>query len=228
MPRHPRPVLADVPLHITQRGNNRLKCFFGDGDFEVYLDLLQRAAELAHCEVHAYVLMTNHVHLLVSSSNTNGPAKLMKSLGERYVQYVNRRYARTGTLWEGRYRSCLVQSERYLMICQRYIELNPVRAQLVSHPADYPWSSYRRNAHGEGRAVITPHELYGRLGFDPVSREIAYRAMFKNALPEKTINKIRRATDSNNALGSPRFTERMACKLELPFLSRVNGRPQKQ
>src|SRR4051812_33386562 len=117
MSRYPRPIVPNVPLHITQRGNNRLPCFFGAADFVVYLDLLRNAASESSCRVHAFVLMTNHVHLLVSPRESEGPATLMKSLGERYVQYVNRRYGRTGTLWEGRYRSCLVQCERYLMEC---------------------------------------------------------------------------------------------------------------
>ncbi|MDB5936693.1 MAG: transposase, partial [Massilia sp.] len=149
MARAPRPVLPDVPLHITQRGNNRLNCFFGEIDYLVYLELLRAAAQDASCDLHAYVLMTNHVHLLITPKDERGPASLMKSLGERYVQYVNRRYARTGTLWEGRYHSCLVQSERYLMVCQRYIELNPVRAMLADNPARYQWSSFLCNAYGK-------------------------------------------------------------------------------
>lgn len=227
MPRQPRPIIPEVPIHITQRGNNRLQCFFADADFLVYLDLLRIAAQRAGCDVHAYVLMTNHIHLLVTSKHQYGPASMMKALGERYVQYVNRRYARTGTLWEGRYRSCLVQRERYLMVCQRYIELNPVRAQMVAHPADYPWSSYRRNAHGEGSALITPHYLYSNLGADPYSRECAYRALFSDSITIRTINKLRRATNANLALGNKKFTEEMALLLGRPLSAQQGGRPKK-
>lgn len=228
MSRQPRPIIPEVPIHITQRGNNRLRCFFADADFLVYLDLLRIAARRADCDVHAYVLMTNHVHLLVTSKQQRGPAAMMKALGERYVQYVNRRYGRTGTLWEGRYHSCLVQRERYLMVCQRYIELNPVRAQVVAHPADYPWSSYRRNAHGEGSALITPHYLYSNLGADPCSRESAYRALFNDCITIRTINKVRRATNANLALGNKKFTAEMATLLGRPLSVRQGGRPKKK
>lgn len=228
MPRQPRPIIPEVPIHITQRGNNRLKCFFSDTDFLVYLELLLNAALQAGCEVHAYVLMTNHIHLLVSSKDRCGPAALMKSLGERYVQYVNRHHARSGTLWEGRYHSCLVQCERYLMVCQRYIEMNPVRAHMVAHPASYQWSSYRRNALGERDALVTPHELYSRLGEDPNSRECAYRALFDDALTLSTIDEVRRATNGNLALGTKNFTDEMASILGRPLTRQLGGRPKKR
>lgn len=228
MPRQPRPIVAEIPVHIIQRGNNRLKCFFVDADFELYRELLRDAALKADCEIHAYALMTNHVHLLVSSKHDHGPASMMKSLGERYVQYVNRRHARTGTLWGGRYRSCLVQSERYLMVCHRYIELNPVRAEMVTHPADYPWSSYRRNAHGEADPLVTPHYLYGRLGMDDLSRERAYRDLFSEVLPDSTLCAIRKATNGNFSLGNSEFADEMSTKLGRPVVPRQPGRPKKQ
>lgn len=210
MARQPRPVVPDVPLHITQRGNNRLNCFFEHGDYLVYLNLLRTAAYDSICQVHAYVLMTNHVHLLVSPKDERGPSLLMKSLGERYVQYVNRRYSRTGGLWEGRYHSCLVESERYLMVCHRYIELNPVRAGLTIHPVDYPWSSYRRNAHGGDNLLVTPHELYARLGNHAASREDAYRELFKDVLTAERLVELRQATHCNRLLGTQEFKAEMS------------------
>jgi putative transposase len=228
MSRQPRPIIPGVPIHITQRGNNRLKCFFLDADFLVYLDMLGQAARHSACEVHAYVLMTNHVHLLVSSECVQGPALLMKSLGERFVRYVNRRHARTGTLWEGRYHSCLVQCEHYLMVCQRYIELNPVRARMVADPGSYPWSSYRRNAHGESNALVTPHYLYSGLGDNPVSRESAYRELFNDYLSTGALDEVRRATNSNLALGTQQFTDEMANVLGRPLTPRTGGRPKNQ
>jgi putative transposase len=228
MPRHPRPIIPNVPVHITQRGNNRLPCFFSDVDYLVYLSLADTAARKSGCQIHAYALMTNHVHMLVSAKDKGGPASLMKSLGERYVQYVNRRYARSGTLWEGRYRSCLVQQERYLMVCHRYIELNPVRAGIVREPALYAWSSYRRNAHGQRSDLVTPHALYDDLGEDPVSRERAYRALFDERLTVGTLDKVRRATHGNFALGNKKFTENMAKLLGRPITPRESGRPKKQ
>jgi putative transposase len=210
MPRQSRPVVPDIPLHITQRGNNKLPCFFEESDFLVYLKLLHAASIRAECRVHAYVLMRNHVHLLVSPTDAQGPAMLMKSLGERYVQYVNRRHSRTGTLWEGRYHSCLVQSERYLMVCQRYVELNPVRACLVNEPSAYPWSSYLHNAHGQKTEIVAPHELYSRMGHDPASRQSAYRALFEEGLGSDALIQLRRATHGHTALGSPEFIGQFA------------------
>lgn len=209
MPRQARPVIPEIPLHITQRGNNRQSCFFGDSDFLVYLDLLGKAAHHSNCQVHAYALMSNHVHLLISPLNARGPATLMKSLGERYVQYINRRHKRTGTLWEGRYRSCLVQSERYLMICQRYIELNPVRAQMVKHPSEYRWSSYRHNVGSEKNGVVTPHDLYCRLGNGLEACAVAYRALLEETLPSSDVDRIRFATYANGVLGTEEFADDM-------------------
>jgi putative transposase len=225
MPRLPRPVLPQVPLHIIQRGNNRLRCFFGDADYLVYLDLLSICARNAGCQVHAYVMMTNHVHLLITPQTAQAPATMMKALGQRYVQYVNRRYCRTGSLWEGRYRSCLVEHERYLLTCQRYIELNPVRAQMVTHPSNYPWSSYRTNAHGDASEIITPHSVYMRLARHPAAREIAYRKLFDNVLPTRTLNLVRRATNGNYALGNKSFIEAMTKSLGRPVAPRQGGRP---
>ena len=136
MPRRPRVVLPNVPLHLIQRGNNRQACFYADDDYRFYLEWLETYAREAGCAVHAYVLMTNHVHLLLTSSTAGGAGAMMKRLGQRYVQYVNRTYRRSGTLWEGRYRSSLVLEDDYLLACYRYIELNPVRAGIVEHPAD--------------------------------------------------------------------------------------------
>jgi putative transposase len=209
-----------------QRGNNRLRCFFGDSDYLVFLDLLKNCALTAGCRVHAYVMMSNHVHLLVTPGTAGAPAAMMKALGQRYVQYVNRRYCRTGSLWEGRYRSCLVQHERYLLTCQRYIELNPVRAQMVTHPADYRWSSYRANAHGEASEVITPHPVYAALGGHIVAREIAYRELFNAALPTGVLNKVRRATNGNFALGNKGFIDEMAKTLGRTVSPRTGGRPR--
>ena len=137
MPRRPRLILPGVPLHLIQRGNNRQLCFFADEDYQAYLGWLKEYAEKSGCAVHSYVLMTNHVHLLLTPETATSVGQLMKRLGQRYVQYVNRTYRRSGTLWEGRYRSCLTQEEDYLLACSRYIELNPVRANMVAHPADY-------------------------------------------------------------------------------------------
>ena len=161
MPRRARLRIADAPLHIIQRGNNRNACFFADYDYGCYLHHLGELAARHACAIHAYVLMTNHVHLLLTPRGPDGASLLMKHLGQRYVQYVNRVYKRSGTLWEGRFRSSIVQAETYLLRCLRYIELNPVRAGMVDSPGAYRWSSFRANALGERNPLLTPHSVLG-------------------------------------------------------------------
>jgi putative transposase len=210
MPRRPRLVAPDIPLHIIQRGNNRNKCFFENSDYLVYLDLLARGASAAGCRIHAYVLMSNHVHILASPENPGSPGSMMKAVGERYVRYVNQRYNRTGTLWDGRFKSCLVQDDTYLLVCHRYIELNPVRAGMVTDPSLHQWSSHRCNAYGEGNAIITPHPIVSGLGKDDFSRIHAYRGLFAEALPEREIARLRDATNYNYTFGSEKFADEMS------------------
>ena len=146
MPRRPRIALPGVPMHIVQRGNNRSACFHTSEDYTRYLRDLEDLAREFSCAIHAFALMTNHVHLLLTPQHTNGASFLMKHLGQRHAQHANRCYGRTGSLWEGRFRSCIVCDEAYVLRCYRYIELNPVRAGMVAHPREYPWSSYKANA----------------------------------------------------------------------------------
>lgn len=227
MPRRPRVTLPNVPLHIIQRGNNRQACFIADEDYCFYLDWLREYASKAGCQIHAYVLMTNHVHLLLSSATCDGVGVLMKALGQRYVQYVNRTYRRSGTLWEGRFRSCLTQEESYLLACQHYIELNPVRACMVEHPAEYRWSSYRVNAQGEESGLVTPHPLYLALGSDAAARQAAYRELFRHELEQGLVDSIRQATNGNFVLGDARFGEQIAQALGRRVLPGKSGRPRK-
>ncbi len=184
MPRRPRIVIPQMPLHVIQRGNNRQACFFADEDYRRYLDWLREYAGELGCDIHAYVLTTNHVHLLLTPREADSVGRLMKRLGQRYVQYVNRVYQRSGTLWEGRFKSCLTQEEQYVLGCYRYIELNPVRAGMVEHPADYPWTSYRINAQNEKSELVTPHPLYGsspdRVGSLAVKSRMVINLLYKN------------------------------------------------
>jgi putative transposase len=202
MPRPRRLVLPTVPLHVIQRGNNRIPCFACRGDYLVYLDMLRECAYDYGCRLHAYVLMTNHVHLLLSPDDENSPSMLMQRLGQRYVQYFNRRHERTGTLWEGRFRSCPVLDDRYFLICQRYIELNPVRANMVAMPDNYPWSSYRINALGEHSSLVKPHIVYMSLHQDAAARCAAYRQICTEALPSHLLDEIRQASNGNRPLGA--------------------------
>jgi len=200
MPRPPRAVIAGQTLHLIQRGNNRGACFVDDEDREFYLAALNRASRRAHCDVHAYVLMTNHVHILVTVGDADAPARMMKRLGCIYVRHFNERYERTGTLWEGRYRSTRIDSERYFLQCSQYIEMNPVRAGLVSLPAEWRWSSFRSNADGQPDALLRPHALYLALGNTNSSRREAYRALFATPLAQPVVDAIRRATNRGVAL----------------------------
>jgi len=226
MPRRPRLLLSGVPLHVIQRGNNRQVCFHADEDYRFYLEWLAEYAKKTSCQVHAYALMTNHVHLLMSSLRADGVGALMKALGQRYVQYVNRQYRRSGTLWEGRFRSCLVQQEDYLLCCQRYIELNPVRAGMVEHPAEYRWSSYRTNAQGEASSLLTPHLLYLQLGNDAEERQRNYRELFRYELESGMVDAIRSATHGNYALGNENFAEQIALALGRRASRGRAGRPR--
>lgn len=213
MSRHPRLVLPEVPLHIIQRGNNRNACFFRRSDYQVYLALLADATLKFDCPVHAYVLMTNHVHLLTTPSTGKAAAAMMKQVGQSYVQYINRHYERFGTLWQGRFRSCLVQEERYFMACQRYIELNPVRAGIVTEPWQYEWSSYRFNAEGAMNSIITPHHTYLSIGQSTQERHARYQALFAEVLSQGMIDELRQATNGNRAIGSATFVERIGTKV---------------
>ena len=228
MPRRPRIAVAGVPLHIIQRGNNRQACFFSADDHGLYLELLAQYAQNSGCAIHAYVLMTNHVHLLLTPADADSAGQLMKRLGQRYVQYVNRSYRRSGTLWEGRYRSCIAEDEAYVLACYRYIEMNPVRAGMVEHPAEYPWSSYASNAQGGGPFWLAPHAKYLALATDEPSRRAAYRQLFQNQLDPGLIDQIRQATNGNFALGNDRFKEQIAAALGRRVRPGRAGRPRKR
>ena len=211
-------------MHIIQRGNNRQACFFADDDYLFFLDCLAKLAKRFRCALHAYVLMTNHFHLLLTSELEVGPSLLMKFLGQRYVQYVNRTYRRTGSLWEGRFRSSLVQTERYLLGCYRYIEMNPVRANMVKHPIEYPWSSYAANAEGKAVAWLTPHGEYLALGLDDVRRRAAYRGLFVTELDQQLLRDIRISTHGGYVIGSSRFREDIERALNQRATLRSPGR----
>jgi len=203
-------------MHIVQRGNNRSVCFRSASDRRVYLVMMFEALRRSRCLLHAYALMRNHVHLLLTPTDPRGPARLMQRVGRRYVRYFNRRYGRTGTLWEGRFRSSIVDSERYFFTCSRYIELNPVRAGFVGAPELFRWSSYRHNALGDDDRLITPHALYRALGERDEIRRTAYRALFQQAIPECELHSIRRAV----RIGTVLRDERLGAALE-PALRRI-------
>lgn len=223
MPRGPRLVLPDVPLHLVQRGVNRQPCFFAPRDYADYLRLLSVFADQYGCVVHAYCLMTNHVHLLLTPRDPGACARMMKQLNQCYVQRLNKAVGRTGTLWEGRFHSSVVATERYVLTCYRYIELNPERAGLVGHARDYQWSSYRANAEGEENPLVSVHSTYQALGDTSTGRTAAYRALFDLALSDTDAEAIRKATRGGYRIGEERRRRgrqprRLETSQELPGL----------
>jgi putative transposase len=194
-----------VPQHVIQRGNNRSVCFYDDGDYVAYLEFLGRAIHKAGCSLHAYVLMTNHVHLLVTGHHVGSVGVMMQSLGRCYVRFINHQYRRTGGLWEGRYKSCLINSDRYLLTCYRYIEMNPVRSRMVHAPGHYAWSSYRHHVDERPDPLIEDHDLFLMLGNSPSVRAVRYRELFREPLDEMNVDRIRQNTNKGTVLGSTRL-----------------------
>jgi putative transposase len=226
MPRRPRIHLDNIPLHIVQRGHNREPCFFGEEDYQAYLYWLGEALKKEHCSLHAYALMTNHVHLLITPKKAEAVPRLIIALGRRYVQYINTTYRRTGTLWDSRYKSSLIQAGTYLLTCQRYIELNPVRAAMVEDPAHYRWTSYRHNALGQANPYLAPHSVYLALGKDGKDRQAVYRALFRAQLDKAAIDDIRLALNQNQPLGDSRFYAKIEAVTGQRREARPRGRPR--
>ena len=230
MARLPRYVIPGQPQHIIQRGNNRQVIFAAEADYRFFRDALVEAAAGHRLAIHAYVWMTNHVHLLATPAFEDSISKTLQSVGRRYVQYFNYTYKRSGTLWEGRYRATVVDSERYLLTLMRYIELNPVRAGMVAAPQDYPWSSYRRNALGAGgpdAGWLTSHEEYMRLGLDDMARREAYAALFATAIDQGDVAEIRDCTHKGWALGGEWFRAAVEALGQRRAASKGVGRPRK-
>jgi putative transposase len=228
MPRPPRLELPGVPLHVIQRGINRSACFFGDADRRFYLNCLTRAAAARNCSVHAYVLMTNHVHLLVTPSEAGAVGAMMQDIGRRYVRVINTIHGRTGSLWEGRFKSSLIDSETYLFTCHRYIECNPVRAGMVNDAASYRWSSHTHYAGLRVDSLIAEHPEYQALGQSTEERRSAFRSLFAASLPQDVLDAIRTAANTDSALGSEAFMVRAEMLLGRSVRPPTRGRPRKK
>jgi putative transposase len=227
MPRAQRLDLPGVAQHVIQRGNDRQACFYREIDYVRYLQDLREAALKYGCQVHAYVLMTNHVHLLVTPSSAGAVGRMMQAVGRGYVRYLNASICRTGTLWEGRYKASLVDSERYVMACYRYIELNPVRAGMVDSPGAYHWSSHAANARGMHDPLVTPHEVYRQLATNVEQRRAVYRELVALALSDEEMAAIRLYVQRQRALGSSRFQARIELRLQQRAGIGRPGRPRK-
>jgi putative transposase len=213
MPRRARIVAAGYPMHVILRGIDRAAVFFGNDDYRFFLDRLGTASSEESVAVHAYVLMSNHIHLLMTADRDIGVSALIKRVGQQYVQHVNRSYQRTGGLFEGRFRSSLIEADAYLLACSRYIELNPVRAGMVASPGEYPWSSYRVNAFGIMDPVVIPHDLYQALAPSDEEPQAAYRRLFEIELDAALLASLRDCTNGGFVLGSTKFERQIAAML---------------
>lgn len=227
MARLPRLTLPGFPHHVIQRGNNRQPIFADPADYETLLRLLDENARKFRLAVHAYVLMSNHLHLLVTPEDVDSLSLTMQGVGRAYVRYFNRAQGRTGTLWEGRYRSTPIQTERYLLACMAYIDLNPVRAGLVADPGQYPWSSYGHYVGLRTDRLVTPHPLYWQLGNTPFAREAAYRDLVHAGLSAEQQQALTSATLTGWALGDPDFVRELQKRTERRVSKGKPGRPLK-
>jgi putative transposase len=229
MARLPRFVIPGQPQHVIQRGNNRQTIFAADADYQFFRDAIVEAAGRFGLAIHGYVWMTNHIHLLASPLYADSIGKTLQSVGRRYVQYFNHTYKRTGTLWEGRYRATVVDSEQYLLKLMHYIDMNPVRAGMVKHPHEYAWSSHRRYAAGDAglnSIWLEPHQQYLALGLTDKERHIAYQQLFTTLAAEDELTAIREATNKGWALGSARFAMEIEGLSARRAVSKGRGRPK--
>jgi len=227
MPRRARIHGSGEPLHIVLRGDNRAPCFFAEEDYFTLLHWLGESLRDSGIALHAHAPMTNRVHLRLTPQHAKDVPALMISLGRRFVQYIDKTYRRTGTQWDSRYKSSLIQSDLYLLTCQRYIELNPVRASMVDDPAHYRRSIYRAHALGAADARLTPHPAYLALGTDDVERQAAYRALFRTELDAEAIADIRLALNQNHVLGNSKFHRQIERTTGERREARPRGRPKK-
>lgn len=225
MARQPRLIVPDIALHIVQRGVDRQDCFSEETDRLVYLSLLRELCAETRCAVHAYCLMTNHVHLMLTPATDDGPSVLMRKVGQRYVPYFNRRYGRTGTLWEGRFKSCLVESARYVLGCHRYIECNPVRAGMARDPGEYPWSSHHGNVGLAVDVLLTPHAEYMALGLTASAGRAAYRSLFDTPQDPAVVQAIREATNGGYPLVGEALKRKLAKHARRTLEPRKPGPP---
>lgn len=224
MARLPRLTLPGYPHHIIQRGNNRQPIFVADSDYQFFLDLLNEHARQFKVALHAYVLMGNHFHLLVTPDTAEGLPQMMQAVGRKYVRYFNDTYHRSGTLWEGRYKSALIETDRYLLACMVYCDLNPVRAGMVANPADYPWSSHLHYCGARVDHLITPHALFWALGNTPFSREAAYIDLVQAGISPRQCAELTDSTLHGWALGSSTFLDVLQSQTQRRVLKTTPGR----
>lgn len=227
MARLPRLIVPDQLHHVVQSGNDRQQIFLDAEDYEAFLKWLRDASKLFKVAIHAYVLMPNHLHLLLSPTDQTGLARMMQWVGRYYVPYFNRKYKREGTLWKGRYKATVIESEQYFMNCCRFIELNPIRNEIAAEPSEYRWSSYSHHVGTRQDPVITDHPEYWALGNTPFDREAAYRELMEQPLKDREIEQIRESTAKGWALGSAAFKAALEKKTKRRLSPAKKGRPIK-
>ena len=227
MPRKPRFYLPNIPVHIVQRGHSREPVFFENADYQAYLFWLQEAALRYGCDIHAYTLMTNHIHILATPEQQNSISLMMQYTGRFYVPYINHKYGTSGTIWEGRYKASMVHDEEYLLTCMRYIEMNPVRADMVKSLGAYRWTSYQANALGKANAIVKMHDIYKSLGKTKEQRLNVYKALFKAQLEEDEVNDIRKSWQTGTPLGNAYFRDKIETKLKCKVGQNRRGRPKR-
>jgi putative transposase len=225
MPRKLRYEVVGLPQHVVQRGNNRQACFYQEEDYRFYLECLGEASKKHACDIHAYVLMTNHVHILATPQEIGGIARMMQSIGRRYVYYINWLYRRTGTLWEGRYKASLIEGDQHLLVCTRYIENNPVRAGMVEKAEDYPWSSYRHHAMDLADSIVTDHPVFLSLGETKEERQREYKKLCNEAISDEVIEEIRNSIQSGLVMGRVKFQDEIEVMLKRRIRPGKKGRP---
>lgn len=225
MARLPRLTVPGYPHHVIQRGNNRQAIFASTGDREAFIGLLGDNAARFGVALHAYVLMGNHFHLLATPEAADSLPALMQAVGRRYVRWFNDAQGRTGTLWEGRYKSTLIQTERYLLACMAYIDLNPVRAGMVADPRDYPWSSHSHYIGLRHDRLVTPHPLYWSLGNTPFAREAAYAELVRQGITAQQQDALTQSALKGWALGEPDFVANLQKATPRRVSQSAAGRP---
>ena len=226
MARLPRLTIPGYPHHIIQRGNNRQAIFGDRADYELLLELIDEHARKQRVALHSYVLMSNHFHLLATPETVDGIPQMMQAVGRRYVRNYNLRHARTGTLWEGRYRSTLIQAERYLLACMVYIDLNPVRAGMLADPAEYPWSSHQHHVGRRNDRLVTPHPLYWALGNTPFAREQAYAELVRTGISQAQQQALTDSALRGWALGEPDYVADLQRRTDRRVVRSQAGRPR--
>jgi putative transposase len=228
MARLPRLVLPGQPHHIIQRGNNRQAIVVDDKDRQHFLAMLRECALTHQVAIHAYVLMDNHVHLLATPQQVEGLSRMMQSLGRRYVGWFNHRHGRSGTLWEGRFRAAVIEGERHLLACARYIELNPLRAGMLMDAASFAWSSCAHHLGRRRDPLVTEHPMYWALGNTPFEREAAYRELLEQGLSDEEVEALTASALKGWPLGSAGFLQGLATQVDRPMRPRSRGRPRKR